>query len=504
MKRIICGNYKECLNEFVRQINMRKVVDGFVLTDKKDADFSGNTLLRLPCYSNGNLPHESELIYAKSYDGSERVNAIKLDSEGEDLITLSNLYDMIGFAGNRQIILYGYSASVEIVKFLVESLGLTVKQLYERESKLEDGSVFGLSFDDWEDKILLITDTYSEEQHEMINDLGVPVNCFLWLKGYKNVSNFLYSSNRQNKFSIILDPSIGHNASSERDYAQGFLRYSYIADNIRPVRILILGGSTSCGYGIRHKCWAEQLSIILSKYNISHEIINGAVHDYNVSQELVKIIRDGIWTKPDYIISYSGVNNLGKIRNMTKQWGECSPFLRSFQLDLFSSIVGESDKYPTADSKDQFSKGMLPNVNDFEFWFMQERMIYAICNELNIGFKAILQPCAYSLFLGNNTFNELYSKGVISGRGCFYDNNSNSVVQLNENTNDSSIFQSALDFRNEAGKKEDVKWFKDFSAIFDNTPEVYIDFCHLNEQGEIILAEKVFDLLIDELLKVED
>jgi len=117
-----------------------------------------------------------------------------------------------------------------------------------------------------------------------------------------------------------LDPHLGY-ARDDRDrkvdafrdryvWRGGFAIYKPAAQPIdRPI-ILTLGGSTTDP--LEHETsWPEELARLLVEEGSACTVINGATEGYSSSQELLKLIRDGLELEPDLVISYSGVNDRG-------------------------------------------------------------------------------------------------------------------------------------------------------------------------------------------------
>jgi hypothetical protein len=61
---------------------------------------------------------------------------------------------------------------------------------------------------------------------------------------------------------------------------------------------------------------AEELSKLLTADGYSGTIVNGGTGGYSSNQELIKLIRDGLEFKPDIVISYSGINDMGKYNEL--------------------------------------------------------------------------------------------------------------------------------------------------------------------------------------------
>jgi hypothetical protein len=103
------------------------------------------------------------------------------------------------------------------------------------------------------------------------------------------------------------------------EWVDGFVVYKKNKDLwTRPI-ILTLGGSTTDGIRRGHS-WPEELSKLMTADGNSGTVVNGGTGGYSSNQELLKLIRDGLEFKPDIVISYSGINDMGKYNELHTRW----------------------------------------------------------------------------------------------------------------------------------------------------------------------------------------
>jgi hypothetical protein len=105
------------------------------------------------------------------------------------------------------------------------------------------------------------------------------------------------------------------------------LTHEFLAQLERPF-IVCLGGSTTDPFLPRLKIdleknysivangtWSEELSRMMEKEKIKGTVFCGGTSCYNVFDDLLKLLRDVLEIKPDIVISYGGVNDLGMRRD---------------------------------------------------------------------------------------------------------------------------------------------------------------------------------------------
>ena len=92
----------------------------------------------------------------------------------------------------------------------------------------------------------------------------------------------------------------------------------------------------------------------LCEHNIPFELYNGGLEAFNVSQELLKLIRDVTELKPDICISYSGVNNIFS----SQICEEHSQFINERQKVVFDSLNSHVDLFGKRAHRSFFFDGL--------------------------------------------------------------------------------------------------------------------------------------------------
>jgi lysophospholipase L1-like esterase len=153
-----------------------------------------------------------------------------------------------------------------------------------------------------------------------------------------------------------LDPHLGYahgpnedgvkTVTQEYSWVGGFVvysdSYSGPSELERPV-ILTLGGSTTDGAKYGHS-WPEHLAKRMAREGLPGTVVNGGTGGYSTTQELFKLVRDGLVFEPDLVISYSGVNDRGDYNE------ERHPMVHPYQARLFNGLVQPPGSSPVMPS----------------------------------------------------------------------------------------------------------------------------------------------------------
>ncbi|MCM1498877.1 MAG: SGNH/GDSL hydrolase family protein [Clostridium sp.] len=411
------------------------------------------------------------------------------DNEHSITYKLKSVIDLIRDYKNKELILYGQKNIVYKMSEILLNLGMNVNKIIERDKLEEDGTICSLAYCDMQNVICVIVDKYSAYTHDLLEGIGLSESQYAWVENYSSF-NFTCTDRI---YKSVLDPHLGHAHISSNEEYPGFIKYECInSESTNPVVILALGGSTTSAYGVRQKPWSEYLSEILIKNSIEHIIYCGGTDSYTASQELIKLIRDGLWLKPDYVISYGGINNMSILSK--------TPFVHYYQKEFYDGVV-KSITSSHWGAMRGVNYGVEPDCDNFKYWFIQIKMMNAICEEFGIGYKAFLQPILYSKERIDSKDADL-DIVFLNGCGFLSEYSSGKLVSLSMDETDYAykLYKSALHFRNMA-KKVYESWFCDLSDLFDGQSGIYIDPCHVCGKGNKMIAEKIYGTIKGELKK---
>lgn len=252
----------------------------------------------------------------------------------------------------------------------------------------------------------------------------------------------------------------------------GFCIYGTEQEN--NYKIAILGGSTTDGNMFPFKSWSELLYEKIHSDKVT--IYNGGVSGYTSGQELLKFVRDILPMKPDMVLVFDGFND-------TCQENSAHPYSFSYAREIYDyGSRNMEDEYVAQQIGTGLCEGINIKQTRFENWRNNMELIHTVAISKGIKFFSFLQPMLRSknrskkedeIFLSSRQF---YEKDLY-------------VVE---------------DFRDQIKNEENPKYNEyiyDLSDIFDETTDVYMDICHVNEKGNKIIADSIFNIVEKELFK---
>src|SRR5262245_16456993 len=279
-----------------------------------------------------------------------------------------------------------------------------------------------------------------------------------------------------------VDPHLGY-ARGPSQKLQGFTVFG--DQSVDSLRIVTLGGSTTDSL-LYDSSWPEDLYDLLKSAGIRATIYNGAVAGYSSSQGLVKMIRDGLVLKPDIVITYDGINDMG-------QFGVPEHlFVHPYQLTILEAIAARKPfrYFPNLlhlidDWMDRqrsggrgLVEGFVLGVNDpagpGERWMRNIDVMYAVARGFGIHFLEVLQPVA-----GFGAYKpEADQREKLNSRGPEY-------TAILDRT-----YRRAIDHSKE------TDYILNLSDIFASSTEVFLwDGIHLTPKGNAVIAKAMFDEL---------
>ena len=128
---------------------------------------------------------------------------------------------------------------------------------------------------DCADRILL-TDRPNSLQYESLRKMNYAEAQILYVGETQ-----LFNSYRRSLLHMGLAPILSYSKFSEEKKSMLFTKHVWISDdNMKPVRIVVLGGSNTDEDVARNKSWPEYLCEYLHNQNISYELYNGGTMGY--------------------------------------------------------------------------------------------------------------------------------------------------------------------------------------------------------------------------------
>lgn len=310
--------------------------------------------------------------------------------------------------------------------------------------------------------------TYDKKKAKKLNDLGITYFKDYYVRDYR----FDISIRQQN----VLDVNLGHNYLSDSKYP-GFMVYGH--DKVEDYKIAVLGGSTTDGTMYPFKSWPQLLYEELGGKGVT--VYNGGVCSYTSGQELIKLIRDVLQLKPDMVIVYDGYNDLAF--NVCVQY----PFTSRYMEEVFEYArmhMDDQSDYYHEEKNLPICRGISTQQDYFENWLSNIRTMYAILKERNISFFSFCQPV-------------LSSKKEKTVR--------ETNILLSTSSLKSELFYKESFRQRMTQLSDSVEYIYDLSHIFDGEDDVYMDVCHVWEEGNRIIAKEIENVIRTQIVcKIEN
>jgi hypothetical protein len=284
----------------------------------------------------------------------------------------------------------------------------------------------------------------------------------------------------------------------------------------RPI-IVCLGGSTTLAFLACHLpsgdwvaggSWSEELSRIMESKKICGTVFCGGTSTYKTSHDLVKLYRDVLEIKPDIVISYGGYNDFITVTNDYNMYGVYQFLTIQKNKDLDACfILPNTFRYINKSYLDHQKENIRENylgiksrISLHEYLIRNWKIMNEICKLQDITFYGVLQPCVGSTLVTRNN-DTILTKET---RYHYLLENVNKYWSLEQLFSCYDLVRPNL---------QQYEYMYDFSGIFDEqSPEtIYIygsnnhikDCCHVNQKGNQIVAENMFQILFGDKIKNE-
>lgn len=271
---------------------------------------------------------------------------------------------------------------------------------------------------------------------------------------------------------FMLDLNQGY--TSETNFIPGI--YLHGREEDAHVRIVTLGGSTTEEEIYQFRSWPRIMyESHLEELGGGIILYNGGVRGYVSIQELIKLIRDILYLKPDIVVVYSGYNDMSNRK------------INGFDLLYRLLEYGQDIVYERGALYQTVKEGIFLGVDSkdvIDSWVINMESMYAIAGMQNIRFHSFMQPM-------------LVSQKISTKHGMALQK------MVNAYYNADGIKNMCL-FRQHGNEIESSHpYIHDLSGIFDEK-DVYMDQCHVWEKGNKIIADSIWGIIkpeVEELLK---
>lgn len=444
-----------------------------------------------------------------------------------------------------RIIVYGAGARGAVINVALRSLGRSIAYFIDSNPAKHGTTAWGIPVHGPDrlagecpgETFVIVASDYPSDMLKTIEGYG-----------FRNESNAAALFDR---FSIfegtpytaplpLLDFALGYNRLSDLPGFKCMGTPSASAPGALPLRILVLGNSTTDPEvadplnwripDLREQSlgsWPRHLHELLAANGIEHLIFNGAISAYTSAQEAVKLLRDGLSLAPHLVIACDGINDTGCTYWHDQRHPKTHSFLARLDSALTPALTDRRIQIGTIESTasiEGISYGLATDKSPIGEWHANQRIMKAICAEFDIDFISFLQPGG--LYLSDYLqscevrirLHWLVSNLFISWRHltAHYEakHRGSQLADLPLRDLLDFYLTCAFGYDAEAGRfraKEDVNdafyrqarkiafetdYIVDISETLYGHPEAFYDGCHCTDLGNRLIAERVFRELV--------
>ncbi len=430
----------------------------------------------------GKYYKEIDEIVTKYVDGNKRFfletpyggssNAIFVDSDID--INLKSVMFLEEFFEERNLYLYGDYELSKKYQAVMEMLGFTVGIIRDTTDNTEEMCIEDLLYE--ENYLILLVEGWSK----LINKL----ECL----GFREAVDYVWIENPYIFYNFsrneMLDMNLGYTYIMNEEYPGIKILGNNNADDYK---IAVLGGSTTDSEACTVTSWVDFLYSKCEKYSVT--IFNGGTDGYTSTMELIKLLRDILSLNPDMVIVYDGVNDAVKLTEKPYEFAYLKRALsfagtrQAKNLDngkqAYNAVWSRSWAREADRNECQINSGFSENRTPFDIWLNNMELMYAISRSRGINFFSFLQPMLLSKKESALT---LRDKSWINAE---YICRHQRAIDAQKN------FRKLMTERKVADTHD---YMYDLSAIFD-TEDVYMDFCHVYEHGNHMIAEEIWKII---------
>ncbi|MDE5698661.1 MAG: hypothetical protein K2I96_14835 [Lachnospiraceae bacterium] len=360
-----------------------------------------------------------------------------------------DMYQIVdkAFGERKNIFLYGNDD--ELFKFIEKILnryGVNIGgRIYEKgnpDKKIE--SIYELIYKELDNTAVIVAEWDRERSKAVCDQLSEIGFC---IQKHNYTSIYPKALRYKKGFQVKTDCLLGYSPYVDERFP-GYVVYGDAKKD--DLKIMVLGGSTSTDGYYQSIGWPY---FFWKKFQQQKEVTvyNGAMMGHDVVQELLKLLRDIAYIRPDVVISMGGLNNVNVKKDTDNQF-----------------CVKEVMQWITAMApKERYISGVKGDECTYEFWHRNLKVMKAVVESYGAKFFGFLQPM-----------------NVAKDNPSLFD-----ILTTGEDNEDFWVF------RERAGKESDPA-YRNLISLFDQETEMYIDYCHYSEKANEVLADSVFKTVI--------
>lgn len=367
---------------------------------------------------------------------------------------------------DKKVVLYGADTSGFAFLYWAEKAGVEVAYLVDRNVEKQKMIIMGkevkapieLMYENCEEIKIVITSHAKKSIVKTLTDMG-------FSRDKQIVTEFI--ENRMGPDLRLVDALLGASRGEKIPYELN----NKNSDN--EIVIVVVGGSTTDPLYGGINSWSFYLQKIIDSNGITARVVNIAERGYASSQELLVLLRDGLAIKPNVVISYSGWNDISPAFDI--EGDKRYPYTGRYLYLAFQDLLRD---YGGTEPFGDIYYGKL-EADTFERYITNMRLMHAMCIEFDCKFYGLLQPSLTSIPV--ELLQSSFAKKAIKD------------PLITDVKKKWDIFYSKYSSKHSA-----YSYLYDFTHILDGHDDVLEDTCHVNEEGNRIIAENIFNLLLEQ------
>lgn len=415
----------------------------------------------LPVYSVDELEDAPDTVFVLATKipeyRDEMLGKLK-DREAEKYIDLfvtyndmisGDMYQIVDKVSGERKKLFLYGNDDELFQFIQKILnryGVDINgRIYENgdpDRGIE--GIYELIYKDLDNIAVIVAESDREKSKAVCDKLSEIGFC---VQKHNYTSIYPKALRYKKGFQVMADCLLGHSPYMNERFP-GYVVYGDAKED--DLKIIILGGSTSTDGFYSSTGWPY---FFWKKYQQQKEVTvyNGAMMGHDVVQELLKLLRDIAYIRPDVVISMGGINNVNVKKNTDNQF--CVK-------DILEWITAMAPK-------ERYISGVKGDECTYEFWHRNLKVMKAVVESYGAKFFGFLQPM-----------------NVAKENPSLFD-----IITTGEDNKDFWVFR-------ERSEKESDPAYRNLIDLFDQETEMYIDYAHYSEKANDMLADIVFKTVI--------
>ena len=379
-------------------------------------------------------------------------------------------------SSTKKIGICGYDRAALSLEKLLHNMGADVSifvVLEDDYEDYEDERVIGVEgLKDWAKGSLFLIEphfarVYVKYKHAL-RDMGLTA----W-EDYVHIFSSTIHEDLIIKHPDWLDVNLGVLWKQDQD---GFRIFG--SDREDSYTIVTLGGSnTYADWLVYAKSWSE---LLYEKFRDNGrenvKILCGGAPGFGSTQELMKFLRDVVPMKPDLVLCYSGLNDVVDSHGDFCDTGSGYPF-------AFPRLLQRLERFAEdAESRLPLYIGRKSEQSVEDIWILNQKIMHFVAQEMEIEFYTFLQPMLY--YRNYRIDPELAVK----------------LEELKKNDRFRYAFEHREAFCNTVKERTaELDYIIDFTGIYDGYSKLFIDGSHVNEWGNQIIADRIFDFIKQKL-----